>query len=92
MEIFERILGADHPETLDARDILSTSSAPPTASAVEPAAEPSVTLGPAADVGWAEMGKHADVEPYHGATESATQHEIVSASQPDSVALVSESS
>lgn len=83
VEIFESILGAEHPETLDARDILST---PSTARAVEPAAEP--TLGPAADVGWAENRKQADVE----CRDTAFQNESVSASQPDSAATVLASS
>jgi hypothetical protein len=83
VEIFERILGAEHPDTLDARDILST---PSTARAVEPAAEP--TLGPAADVGWAENGKQADVE----CRDPALQIEAVSTSPPNSAARVSGSS
>ena len=32
MEIFETVLGADHPDTQDARDILSTSTTPATTS------------------------------------------------------------
>jgi hypothetical protein len=98
VEIFEKILGAEHPETLDARDILTTPSAPPTAKAVEPAVA-APTLGPAADVGWAvepatvaEICKQAEAGSDMSPGEPIPQQETVSTTQPDSAALVSESS
>lgn len=58
VEIFEKILGSDHPETRDARDILSTSTTPANTNAgfdlgeTEPGGGEAVGL----DVGWGEPG------------------------------------
>jgi hypothetical protein len=50
VEIFEKILGTDHPETQDARDILSTSTTPAaTIKGIQDSPEESLAL----DSGWA---------------------------------------
>ena len=60
MEIFEQILGSDHPETQDARDILSKSTTPATKSVfgLDDNAEPPVGL----DVGWGVQTGDAGLE------------------------------
>ena len=56
VEIFEKILGSDHPETQDARDILSTSTTPANTNACFDLGETEPEGGQAVglDIGWGE--------------------------------------
>jgi len=52
VEIFEKIFGADHPETLDARDILSTSTTPAATTVFDTPTLPALERS-SLDIGWA---------------------------------------
>ena len=60
VEIFEKILGADHPETQDARDVLSTTTTPAATSVFGLETQEKIS---ALEAGWAQENKGVEDTP-----------------------------